>query len=81
MTTTKPLLTEENVDDIMYSARAGELSELKTLIKDLTAAEVMELKDTQNNTPLHMASANGFVGRFLFFAFIFACQRMLEPVL
>ncbi len=57
------LLTEENVDDIIYCARAGELEDLTELTKDLVRDEVLELKDALNNTPLHMASANGHLGK------------------
>lgn len=57
--TTEPLLTEDNIADIIFSARAGELEDLVALTKDLTPAEVLEIKDPLKSTPLHMASANG----------------------
>lgn len=62
--TTEPLLTEDNIADIIYSARAGDLEDLVSLTKDLTTAEIHEIKDAQNSTPLHMASANGHIGKF-----------------
>lgn len=57
------LLTEDNIADILFSARAGEQDDLVALTKDLTTPEVLEIKDSLNNTPLHMASANGHLGK------------------
>lgn len=62
--TSEALLTQENVEDIIYCARAGELEDLIELTKDLTPAEVLEIKDAYQSTPLHMAAANGHAGMF-----------------
>lgn len=67
------LLTEENVDDIIYCARAGELEDLTELTQSLVRDEVLELRDALNNTPLHMASANGHLGE-LKLGFFFICK-------
>lgn len=68
---TEALLTEDNVADIIYCARAGDLEDLTALTSELTPEEVPELKDAQNSTPLHMACANGHV----------ACVQLLLSVL
>lgn len=52
-------MTEDNIADIIYSARAGELEDLTALTAELTADETREIKDAHGSTPLHMASANG----------------------
>ncbi|KAK4174403.1 ankyrin repeat-containing domain protein [Triangularia setosa] len=64
---------EEEVDDLIYLARVGEKDELSALISEiierttpkriLTPADilVMAVDESNKNTTLHMASANGHV--------------------
>ncbi|KAI1848729.1 hypothetical protein JX266_005588 [Neoarthrinium moseri] len=61
-----PKLSEEEIDDLIYLARAGEDAELTQLLKELadrekvTVAEVLEAaRDDGQATCLHMAAANG----------------------
>lgn len=63
-------LTEEQTDDIIFYARIGELEELQTCIKELSQAKSISeidiiaayVEQDSQNTPLHMAAANGQLG-------------------
>lgn len=63
-------LTEEQIDDILFYARTGELEELQICIKELSQAKsvsevdiiVASVEERSQNTPLHMAAANGQLG-------------------
>lgn len=63
-------LTEEQIDDILYYARTGELEELRMWIKKLSLAKstseleiiAASVEEQSQNTPLHMAAANGQSG-------------------
>lgn len=66
-----PKLSEDEIDDLIYFARAGEEAELKeTLIslasrEGVSAAEILlAAKDEGNSTCLHMATGNGHLGTF-----------------
>ncbi|KAL1893601.1 ankyrin repeat-containing protein [Sporothrix stenoceras] len=59
-------LTEDEVDDLIYFARANEADDFKTTLAELsTSKSVAPLEvltaavDAGKNTPLHMAGANG----------------------
>ncbi|KAK3325999.1 ankyrin repeat-containing domain protein [Apodospora peruviana] len=61
-----PQLTEDEIDDLIYCARAGEKDELTTLLSALaerekkSTAEILETaKDQGKSTCLHMATGNG----------------------
>ncbi|KAK0739430.1 ankyrin repeat-containing domain protein [Apiosordaria backusii] len=66
-------LSEEEIDDLIYLARVGEKDELSTLISEIIERSTSEPKPTgadilaaavdesNKNTSLHMASANGHV--------------------
>ncbi|CAG8500343.1 10955_t:CDS:2 [Diversispora eburnea] len=56
-------LTENVIDDIVESARYGELEELQSIINS-NPITLLFAKDKYGNTPLHMASANGHVEKF-----------------
>lgn len=63
-------LTEEQIDDILFYARTGQLEELQTCIKELPQAKstsegdivIAAVEDQSQNTSLHMAAANGQLG-------------------
>lgn len=69
-----PKLTEDEIDDLIYFARAGEDDDLEQTLKELaerekvTAAEILvAAKDESNkSTTLHMAAGNGHLGKFIF---------------
>ncbi|KAK3377560.1 ankyrin repeat-containing domain protein [Podospora didyma] len=59
-------ITEEEIDDLLYSARAGETEDLSTLLAALadrekvSPAEILaSAKDEGKSTCLHMATGNG----------------------
>lgn len=64
-----PKLTEEEIDDLIYFARAGEQQDLTETIKSLAEREkvdpaeiVAAAQDEAKATPLHMAAGNGHLG-------------------
>lgn len=64
-----PQLTEEEIDDLVYFARAGEDVDLMESVTALAAREkaapaviLMATKDEGKSTVLHMASGNGHLG-------------------
>lgn len=64
-----PQLTEEEIDDLIYFARAGEDADLTEMVAALaerekvSAAEVLvAAKDEGKSTTLHMATGNGHLG-------------------
>ena len=65
-------LTEDQLDDLLYFARAGELDDLRSTIHDLSSSLPLApagvlaaaVDPDSGNTILHMASANGHVGAF-----------------
>jgi hypothetical protein len=64
-------LSEDDIDDLLYFARAGETQELKDTITALekrhnaSALEILlaAVDAETGNGPLHMAAANGHVGK------------------
>jgi len=82
---TPPLLSEDEIDDILYFSRAGEFSDFKTAIEapakrlhapphDILLAAVDE---SSGNGALHMASANGHTGPFSHVLYQFLTRRRL----
>jgi hypothetical protein len=65
-----PSLDEDSVDDILYLARANEVSELSTYLSDLSTQTKRPKADLvaaavdpyTKNTALHYAAANGHDG-------------------
>jgi hypothetical protein len=63
-------LTEDELDDFLYFARANELQDLKDFLPGILKSKncsVLELvkaavEDESGNTALHYASANGHLG-------------------
>lgn len=68
--TTLPHLDEDTVDDLLYSARTGELSALQSDISQLSSTHnttplsiiSAAADDFSGNTIVHYASANGHSG-------------------
>lgn len=61
-------LTDEQVSDILWTARTGDLEVWDALEKELNVSEALACTNDTGNTPLHYAAANGhleFVHRIL----------------
>ena len=65
-----PQLTEDEIDDLIYFSRAGELSDLTETLKSLADREKVSVahilitaRDEGKSTCLHMATGNGHLGR------------------
>ncbi|KAK8849726.1 hypothetical protein IAR55_005061 [Kwoniella newhampshirensis] len=56
-TTTTP--TPEEVEDVLLSARYGELDEIKTFVETYGSGPLSEARDERGNTVLHMCCGNG----------------------
>ncbi|CCF32354.1 hypothetical protein CH063_04758 [Colletotrichum higginsianum] len=63
-----PKLSEEEIDDLIYLSRAGELAELQETLKTLSEREnasvgevITAAKDEGKSTCLHMAAGNGHI--------------------
>ncbi|KAG8160796.1 hypothetical protein KVR01_009060 [Diaporthe batatas] len=61
-----PKLSEDDIDDIIYFARAGELTDLEETLSALSAREgvspaeiILAARDEGKSTCLHMATGNG----------------------
>lgn len=67
-------MTEEQIDDILFYARTGQVEEFQTLIKEFslatnsTPADVIaaSVEEQSQNTSLHMAAANCQLGKEMF---------------
>lgn len=64
-----PNLSEDEIDDLIYFARAGELSDLQETLASLSAREgatasdiLAAARDDSKSTSLHMAAGNGNLG-------------------
>lgn len=64
-----PKLSEEEIDDLIYFARAGEVSDLHESLAALSSREAVSpaeiliaAKDESKSTCLHMATGNGNLG-------------------
>lgn len=65
-----PNLSEEEIDDLIYFARAGEVGDLNETLEALASREgvspaeiIMAAKDEGKSTCLHMATGNGHQGK------------------
>jgi uncharacterized protein len=64
-------LTEDEIEDFLYFARANDISEFKNALiqssqdRNIAAAEIIKavIEDESGNTPLHYGSANGHLGK------------------
>jgi len=65
-----PQLSEDEIDDLLYYSRTGDLQEFSTLSDELCKREQTNLSDLligakdpyNGNGALHMAAANGHTG-------------------
>lgn len=64
-----PKLSEDEIDDLIYFARAGELADLNETLSSLASREgvspaeiLTAAKDEGKSTCLHMATGNGHLG-------------------
>lgn len=54
--------TQDELEDIILSARYGELEEIQEFVKKFGIAPLAESRDDRGNGCLHMAAANGHKG-------------------
>lgn len=66
-----PNLSEDEIDDLIYFARAGEVSDLTETLTALSTREavspaeiLLAARDSGKSTCLHMATGNGNLGKF-----------------
>ena len=65
------VLSEDDLDELLYFSRTGDLKELKASVETLFTTHghtghdfIASAVDANNgNTPLHMAAANGYLGK------------------
>lgn len=64
-----PTVSEDEIDDLIYFARAGEVPDLSDTLATLSAREAVSTadmliaaKDSGKSTCLHMATGNGNLG-------------------
>lgn len=64
-----PNLSGDEIDDLIYFARAGEAKDLEETVTSLAAREnvsnaeiLVAAKDEAKSTTLHMATGNGHLG-------------------
>lgn len=64
-----PKLSEDDIDDIIYFARAGEVTDLNETLSTLSSREsvspaeiIIAARDEGKSTCLHMATGNGNIG-------------------
>ena len=54
--------TPEDIEELLLIARYGELDELKSFIEKFGTKPVIDARDEDGNTVLHMACGNGHLG-------------------
>ncbi|WWD04188.1 hypothetical protein V865_002255 [Kwoniella europaea PYCC6329] len=57
----KPAPTTEDVEEVLLSARYGEVDELKEFVERFGAGPLSEARDERGNTVLHMCCGNGHI--------------------
>ncbi|WVW86871.1 hypothetical protein I302_108926 [Kwoniella bestiolae CBS 10118] len=57
----KPSPSTEGIEEVLLSARYGELDELKEFVEKFGAQPLAEAKDERGNTVLHMCCGNGHI--------------------
>ena len=60
--TPTPSPTSEDLEELLLIARYGELDELKSFIEKFGTKPLIEARDEDGNTILHMACGNGHLG-------------------
>lgn len=67
-----PKLSEDDIDDLIYFARAGEVADLNESLATLSSREgvspaeiITAARDGGKSTCLHMATGNGHLGRHI----------------
>lgn len=83
-----PSLSEEDIDDLVYLARAGEDAELTEMLQELatrdaaTPADILiaAREDQSKATCLHMAAANGHASKLSQFQVQVSCFSVVQPV-
>lgn len=65
----KQILTEDEIDDLIYFARTGDIDEVTTSVREISSRTglsppdlLLKAKDEGGQTPLHMAVGNGHLG-------------------
>lgn len=58
----RPLPSEEELEDIILSARYGELDEIEQFVANFGIQHLVDARDDRGNGCLHMAAANGHNG-------------------
>ena len=56
--------SQEELEDIILSARYGEIEEIQDFVKRYGNDSIASARDERGNTCLHMAAANGHAGAF-----------------
>ncbi|WRT69749.1 uncharacterized protein IL334_006740 [Kwoniella shivajii] len=57
----RPAPTAEDTEEVLLSARYGELDEIKEFVEKFGAGPLVEAKDERGNTILHMCCGNGHI--------------------
>ncbi|TLS25946.1 hypothetical protein PpBr36_07761 [Pyricularia pennisetigena] len=80
-----PKLSEDEIDDLIYLARAGEATELTELLSTLATREgasdaeiLLQARDEGKSTCLHMATGNGHLEIVKYFISLFAKRPATE---
>lgn len=60
--TTMPTPSDEELEDVVYAARYGDLDDVRAFIDSFGASALAAARDESGNTVLHMAAANGHTG-------------------
>jgi len=60
--TSLPSPTPEDTEDLLLIARYGELDELKSFIEKFGTKPLIDARDEDGNTVLHMVCGNGHLG-------------------
>jgi ankyrin repeat protein len=58
--------TDDDRQELLLSCRYGDLEDVKQFVSNFGAAAVADTRDENGNTVLHMASANGHLGKHSF---------------
>lgn len=77
-----PHLTEDEIDDLIYFARAGEDADLNETLAALAEREkappaqiLLAARDGAKSTTLHMATGNGHLGMLKWTSVIYSCFK------
>ena len=59
----RPTPSSDDTEYLLLSCRYGDLDDVKSFIDRFGTAPVSEARDENGNNVLHMASANGHIGK------------------